>query len=54
MALQTKLRRIRKPPPDGWDIIEPTLLEFDAKMREAETDPHEGKRKTESIWPILR
>lgn len=54
MALQTKLRRIRKQPPDGWDLIEPTLQEFDAKMREAETDPHEGKRKTESIWPILR
>ena len=23
-------------------------------MRDAENDPHEGKRKAESIWPIMR
>jgi bud site selection protein 31 len=23
-------------------------------MREAEEEPHEGKRKPESVWPILR
>ncbi len=23
-------------------------------MREAENEPHEGKRKPESVWPILR
>ncbi|VDO74932.1 unnamed protein product [Heligmosomoides polygyrus] len=34
MSLTTKLRRIRKPPPEGWDLIEPTLEEFEAKMRE--------------------
>ncbi|KJH53158.1 G10 protein [Dictyocaulus viviparus] len=54
MSLTTKLRRIRKPPPEGWDLIEPTLEEFEAKMREAETDPHEGKRRTETLWPIFR
>uniref|UniRef100_A0A1I8C252 Protein BUD31 homolog n=1 Tax=Meloidogyne hapla TaxID=6305 RepID=A0A1I8C252_MELHA len=41
MSLATKLRRIRKKPPEGWDLIEPTLEEFEAKMREAETEPHE-------------
>ena len=54
MSLNVKLRRIRKKPPAGWDLIEPTLEEFEAKMREAETDPHEGKRKSEAIWPIFR
>jgi bud site selection protein 31 len=54
MSLNVKLRRMRKKPPAGWDLVEPTLEEFEAKMREAEVDPHEGKRKTESVWPIFR
>ncbi|KAI1711321.1 g10 protein domain-containing protein [Ditylenchus destructor] len=54
MSLTTKLRRMRKRPPEGWDLVEPTLEEFEAKMREAETEPHEGKRKTETTWPIFR
>lgn len=54
MSLTTKLRRLRKKTPEGWDLIEPTLEEFEAKMREAETEPHEGKRKTETVWPIFR
>ena len=29
-----KFRRSRKPPPEGWELIEPTLDELDAKMRE--------------------
>uniref|UniRef100_A0A8C9LB18 Protein BUD31 homolog n=1 Tax=Pavo cristatus TaxID=9049 RepID=A0A8C9LB18_PAVCR len=49
-----KVKRSRKPPPDGWELIEPTLDELDQKMREAETEPHEGKRKVESLWPIFR
>ncbi|CAD6199528.1 unnamed protein product [Caenorhabditis auriculariae] len=54
MSLATKLRRVRKNPPEGWATIEPTLEQFEAKMREAETEPHEGKRKTEINWPIFR
>lgn len=54
MSIATKLRRIRKTPPEGWDLIEPTLEEFEAKMREAETDPHEGKRKSEALWPVFK
>ncbi|XP_057646989.1 protein BUD31 homolog [Chionomys nivalis] len=49
-----KVKRSRKAPPDGWELIEPTLDELDQKMREAETEPHEGKRKVESLWPIFR
>lgn len=53
--------------PDGWEEIEPTILEFEQKMRDgnkldllltyfclAENETHEGKRKTESVWPILQ
>jgi len=29
-----KVKRTRKPPPDGWELIEPTIDELDAKMRE--------------------
>jgi bud site selection protein 31 len=43
-----------KKPPAGWDLIEPTLMELYQRMRDAENEPHEGKRKPESIWPILR
>jgi len=50
-----KVRRSRnKPPPDGWELIEPTLEELEAKMREAESESHEGKRKVESLWPIFK
>lgn len=91
-----KIRRSRKKPPDGWELIEPTLEELEQKMREgkhssfyirithtivftvfylyhqswdeicvfffkistiffsAETDPHEGKRINESLWPIFK
>ncbi|KAL5245310.1 hypothetical protein ACI65C_012720 [Semiaphis heraclei] len=49
-----KVRRSRKPPPDGWELIEPTLEELEQKMREAETESHEGKRKVEALWPIFK
>lgn len=35
-----KVKRSRKPPPDGWELIEPTLDELDQKMREGK--PVEG------------
>lgn len=67
-----KVKRSRKPPPEGWELIEPTLDELEQKMREgkyhciiliisfllfeilAETDPHDGKRKVEALWPIFK
>merc|ERR1712071_643088 len=49
-----KVKRSKKPPPEGWELIEPTLEELEQKMREAETDPHEGKRKVEALWPIFK
>ena len=32
-----EVRRSRKPPPDEWELIEPTLNELDQKMREGES-----------------
>lgn len=65
-----KVRRSRKRPPEGWELVEPTLDELDQKMREgeythmhitvlsfynlAETETHEGKRKVEALWPIFK
>ncbi|GER32992.1 BUD31-like protein, partial [Striga asiatica] len=40
--------------PEGWELIEPTLRELQAKMREAENDPHDNKRKCEALWPIFK
>lgn len=48
------IRNRARQPPEGWDEIEPTLDELDAKMREAETESHEGKRKSEALWPIFK
>ena len=30
------------------------LEDYAKKMRDAENEPHESKRKSESIWPIMR
>ncbi|KAL7752794.1 transcription factor TFIIIB subunit brf1 [Sorochytrium milnesiophthora] len=50
-----KIRTSRtKPPPAGFEDIEAQLREFDKKMREAESESPEGKRKGESTWPIFR
>ena len=43
-----------KKAPVGWNEIEPTIIELNQRMKDAESDPHEGKRKPETIWPILR
>ncbi|SCZ92702.1 BZ3500_MvSof-1268-A1-R1_Chr5-2g08120 [Microbotryum saponariae] len=43
-----------KPPPEGFDEIEQILEDYQRKMRDAEAESHEGKRKTESLWPIMR
>ena len=46
--------RNRKPPPDGFDDLEDTLLEFSNKMKDAENASHEGKKRHEVIWPIFQ
>ena len=46
--------RNRKPPPDGFDDLEDTLLEFSNKMKDAENASHEGKKRQETLWPIFQ
>ncbi|KAK0324753.1 Component of the SF3b subcomplex of the U2 snRNP [Friedmanniomyces endolithicus] len=46
--------KTRKPPPDGFDDIEDTLLEFSNKMKDAENASHEGRKKHEMQWPIFQ
>lgn len=59
-----------KAPPEGYEDIESVRLpealadkplivlqildDYAKKMRDAENESHEGKRKTESLWPIMR
>lgn len=59
-----------KKPPEGYEDIEGVstnvlcsfnlltnkqiLDDYAKKMRDAENESHEGKRKTESLWPIMR
>jgi bud site selection protein 31 len=47
-------RASRKAPPEGFDDIEDTLLEFQNKMKDAENASHEGKKKYEMTWPIFQ
>jgi len=49
-----KVRTSKTKPPPGFELIEPTINELNQKMRDAENEPHEGKRKAESVWPIMR
>ncbi|KAF8403239.1 hypothetical protein HHK36_011340 [Tetracentron sinense] len=49
-----KVKTNRVKYPNGWELIEPTLRELEGKMREAENDPHDGKRKCETLWPIFK
>ncbi|EEB07145.1 G10 protein [Schizosaccharomyces japonicus yFS275] len=42
-----------KRPPEGFDAIEPTLLEFQDMMRQAENTPSK-KTKSEALAPIFR
>ena len=52
MSLKVRLGSKKKP--EGWELVEPTLLQFEERLREAVDDPHEGKRKCEANWPIHR
>ncbi|EDQ86690.1 uncharacterized protein MONBRDRAFT_38307 [Monosiga brevicollis MX1] len=49
-----KWGKSKKQPPEGWELIEPTIEELDMKLREAEQESHDGKRRCESLWPIYR
>eukprot|EP01091_Cochliopodium_minus_P007206 TRINITY_DN17125_c0_g1_i1.p1 TRINITY_DN17125_c0_g1~~TRINITY_DN17125_c0_g1_i1.p1 ORF type:complete len:144 (-),score=34.38 TRINITY_DN17125_c0_g1_i1:127-558(-) len=49
-----KILTKKKKKPEGWDIIEDTLEQFQTKMREAELENSEGKKKNEITWEIFK
>lgn len=51
-ALKRKLKN--KKAPDGWDMIEEVIEDFETQMKDAVNDEHEGKRKAEGNWKIHR
>lgn len=51
-AVRRKLKNKR--PPEGWELIEEVIEEFEESMKKAVNDEHEGKRKAELTWEIHR
>lgn len=49
-----KVRTKRTRIPEGFDVIEPTLKQFEKKMREAQADSVENKRADENLWEIMK
>eukprot|EP00887_Chlorella_sp_A99_P007642 scaffold20.g7642.t1 len=51
-SLRRKLKGKKIPP--GFELIEEVIDDFDAQLKEAVNEDHEGKRKNESAWKIHR
>mmetsp|Transcript_8398 Transcript_8398/g.33855 ORF Transcript_8398/g.33855 Transcript_8398/m.33855 type:complete len:202 (+) Transcript_8398:212-817(+) len=52
MSFRRRLKRKR--PPEGWDLIEESIEDFEQQMKDAVAEEHEGKRKNELTWRIHR
>lgn len=46
------LSRNRRPPPQGFEIIEPVIEALENELRDKVKESNEGKRNSESIWPV--
>ena len=44
----------KKKPPEGWELIEEVIMDFENQMKEAVNEEHEGKRKCELTWKVHR
>lgn len=42
----------KKKPPSGFDYVEPILEALENELRDKVKESNEGKRKTESLWPV--
>jgi bud site selection protein 31 len=42
----------KKSPPPGFDYVEPILEALENELRDKVKESNEGKRKTESLWPV--
>jgi bud site selection protein 31 len=40
--------------PEDWEKLTETLEELEEKMRDAELEPHDNRRKVETVWPVMR
>lgn len=49
-----RIRRKNTRFPKGFEVLEEVLDQFEDKMRDAMLDTHEGKRRAEATWPIIR
>jgi bud site selection protein 31 len=49
-----RTRNSKKPPPEGFDDIEDTLLGYSNKMRDAQNLSTDGKKRHETLWPIFQ
>jgi len=45
-------RRSNKPPPPGYEIVEPVIEALENELRDKVKESNVGKRNTESIWPV--
>ncbi|KAK9805129.1 hypothetical protein WJX72_000750 [[Myrmecia] bisecta] len=52
MAYRRRLKN--KKPPEGWELIEEVIDDFETQMKDAVNEEHEGKRKNELTWKIHR
>lgn len=52
MAFRRRLKNNK--PPEGWELIEEVIDDFELQMKEAVNEEHEGKRKNELTWKINR
>ena len=52
MAYRRRLKG--KKPPEGWELIEEVIEDFEGQMKEAVNEEHEGRRKNELAWKIHR
>jgi bud site selection protein 31 len=51
-SVRRKLKNRR--PPEGWELIEEVIEEFEQQMKDAVNEEHDGKRKAELTWKIHR
>lgn len=52
MSFRRRLKNKR--PPEGWELIEDVIEDFENQMREAVNEEHEGKRRAELTYKIHR
>ncbi len=49
-----RVKTSRNVAPPGFEAIEDRLNSFERRLREAEAESHEGRRKNEAVWPVFR